>query len=848
MSRRSVGRQTWRGLLFVAAMAVLPASLIGQTGRIVGTVTDTQMSPIYGAMVSLPGTRIGTLTNANGQFVLANVPAGEHQLQVTHTGYGMYSGRVMVSAGSPANVQIRLEGQAIQIGGVVVSASRQAQRITDAPATVTRIEADAIDAYPGSTWAGLLKEVKGLDFIQVGMASVALNARGFNSSFNNRMLMMEDGRIAVLPENGLPVGQFTAVPKVDLAGVEVLIGPGAALYGADASNGVVTLQSRDPRQFPGTTVEMTAGNNAYKNVQARQAGVVGDWGYKVAGEWLQTRDWENYLSYTMTGVPGRGTVVLREDELGPNSIDWNAGVKRGTGSVVRYFEGGQADFSAGISESDGVGQTNVGRNQLRGWGYNFAQARLSTGGWYLNAYRAQSTSGESFALNRYADAFARNPNLSADSLRKLSDWPSNGQLYAAEIQNNFRLPALLNTGFVWGAQYRRDVVSSDRQWLTDRLTGRDITIGQAGVYAQTETPVMPWLNVVLAGRYDDHQNYDAQFSPKAALVFKPTDDQALRVSFNRAFKSPTTLQTSFHIPDWTATVAIFGNTEGFTVKRADGTVFREFEPLRAEQNTTWEIGYKGVLANRIFVDVAGYHSTYENFMSPLAIISDPFGLGLAGAPAGVQTRAYDAAGNLLTHASGSTPLVLTYYNLGQAKLYGTDAGINYYLSPNVRLKSTLSLLKVDEIEVEAGREEATAINAPNTKWTLGADFSELGAGLIGAGSFQGAATLRHVSSYYFRSGINRGVIPTFSTLDIGMGYNLPRYNTTFNVAVANLFTCSQDDGKPFIYAASDPLSTQPQNKERKCGAGVRHQEMINMPAIGTMLMVGFRYHGLWGSN
>ena len=110
---------------------------------------------------------------------------------------------------------------------------------------------EAIDNAVGNNFAGLLKEVKGIDFIQVGMTSIAINARGFNSSFNNRMLMTEDGRISILPENGLPVGTLTATPKVDLAGIEVLVGPGSALYGPDASNGVLALTTKDPREFQG---------------------------------------------------------------------------------------------------------------------------------------------------------------------------------------------------------------------------------------------------------------------------------------------------------------------------------------------------------------------------------------------------------------------------------------------------------------------------------------------------------------------------------------------------------------------------------------------------------------------
>jgi outer membrane receptor for ferrienterochelin and colicins len=832
--------------LVVLAFALAPLSAAAQApGRILGSVTTQDGAPITGAQVSVTGTRLGTLTGVDGQFVLTGVPAGMQQIRVTFLGFREVTSPVQVNAGEASTVNVRMDGQPVQLGGVVVSAARRAQRITEAPAAITTITPEVLDNAPGNTWASALKQVPGLDFIQTGMTTAAVNARGFNSSFNNRMLMMEDGRIAVLPENGLPVGSFTAIPKVDLAGIEVLVGPGAALYGADASSGVVNLQTKDPRRFPGTTVEITGGQRGgdgslardsrnYFNVQARQAGVRGNLGYKVAAEYQDADEWENVLTYNIAGVPNRGTVAVRETDLGANSIDFRSRVMRGTGSLVHYQGNNQLEFSAGASQSDGVGQTNVGRNQLRGWGYNFAQARYATPRLFFNAYRAQSTSGESFAINRYADAWARNPNLSPDSLRMLSDWPSDGRLYAAEFQNNFRLLPLLNTQFVWGAQYRQDVVSSKRQWLTDRLTGEDLSIRQMGIYGQSETPLMPWLDVVLAARVDDHESYDTQFSPKAGLVFKPADNQALRVTYNRAFKSPTTLQTSFHIPDWTAVISIFGNTGGYRVfnnAAGTGTPVATYEPLRPEENTTWEVGYKGVLGNRIFLDVTGYRSQYQGFMSPLAIISNPYAVVNGQA---APTFAFTADGRPVDNSK----LVLTYFNLGEATLQGVDAGINFFLSPKVTLNGTVSLIDLESVDVPAGREEATALNAPKRKMTLGATFREIG-------NFQGGLALRHVTDYHFQSGINTGVIPAFTTTDLTVGYRIRPMNTTMTLGVNNLLGCSQRldaEGIGYRYAPTDARRLSPINKDRHCGFNVRHQEMINMPAIGTMVFLGARYH------
>ncbi|HEX6910203.1 MAG TPA: TonB-dependent receptor, partial [Longimicrobium sp.] len=628
------------------------------------------------------------------------------------------------------------------------------------------------------------------------------------------------------------------------AGIEVLVGPGAALFGADASSGVISLETRDPRTFPGLTVEVTGGNRAYRDVQARYAGVVGDrWGYKVSGEYQEANDWSNRLTlvsgiareYRPTDVPS-ATLTPEVNPGGRQGLDWDASVMRGTGAVVRYFGDSKLELSGGASVSDGVGQTNVGRNQLVNWGYNYQQLRYSGPRWYATVYRAQSTSGDSWATNRFTQAYYPNlarpeaSRLTDDQLVAASDWPSDGRMYAAEVQYNSRLPFFLNSALVLGTSYRQDVVSSDRQWLTDRLTGEDISVGQFGTFGQLTVPVMPWLDVVAAGRYDTHENYDAQFSPKAGIVVRPVEGQNFRVTYNRAFKSPTILQTSFHIPDWNAITTIYGNTRGFSVRRPDGTVFREYAPLEPEQNTTWEFGYKGVLGDRVFVDVAHYRSEYENFMSPLAVIGDPLAAGLAGQPVGTAVWAYDADGNRINNTLGNPALMLTYYNLGRASLTGTDAGLNVVVTPKINIRGTLSLIDISDTEVETGREESTALNSPELKWTVGAGFQDFG-------RLTGGFTVRHVDEYYFRSGVNRGNIPGFTTLDASLGYRLDRFNTTLSLGVSNLFTC----GGSFEYADTDLLRANPTAEESSCGFGEKHYEMINMPSIGTMVFLGVKY-------
>ena len=625
----------------------------------------------------------------------------------------------------------------------------------------------------------------------------------------------------MLPESGLPVGIFTAIPKLDLASAEVIVGPGAALYGADASNGVLSLQTKDPLQYPGTTVEVSGGAldkdgdkvGGYSDIQFRHAGVAnGTWGYKVAGEFQRADDFSNTVTYGAAELPEVGA-------------DFTSQVIRGEGGLVYYGGLNKLELSAGYSQSDGVGQTNVGRNQFIDWTYNFLQLQGSTNHWYLNVYRNQSQSGDSYALNRFTEnraspAFA---GMSDAEIKKASDWPSNGRLYAAEIQNNFAIGDFLagatnpltETQIVWGGQVRRDMVSSDREWLTDRFDDQDVEINTWGLYAQTRTPLHEMLDVVLAARFDAHDNYDSQVSPKAAVIFKPAEDHAIRLTYNRAFKSPTILQTNFWIPDFVPAVGVFGNTQGFTVRNADGSVVT-YDPLVPEENTTIELGYRGVLGEKLYLDVTGYRAQYTDFFSPLGTIGNPY----AG-----QTVSFGDGTDPILGDTGTPQIVLTYFNTGEAEILGADMGARYLFSDHVTTKATVSLIeRQDEQDpaTPAALLEATALNSPTTKWTLGANVRDVS-------GFSGGATFRHVTGYQFNSGINKGKIPTFNTLDLTVAYDLEQFGTQVMMNVTNLFGCRSD-------------GTGPNAVEAECGFGVRHQEMVNMPALGTMVFLGVKYH------
>ncbi|MGE5101996.1 MAG: TonB-dependent receptor, partial [Deltaproteobacteria bacterium] len=485
--------------IFAILAATQPATAAAQTGRIAGTVTDSANLPLPGAQVTVVGKALRAGTDESGRFMISGVAPGTYELRAQRLGQRVVTvSGVVVRANEETNVSIVLGRVPIQLSSVVVSASRRTEKITEAPATVTRLDVQEIQNSVGNSFGGALKQVKGLDYIQLGIMSVAVNARGFNSAFNNRVLQLEDGRLAVMPENGLPLGSFTTIPKVDISSVEVLVGPGSALYGPDASGGVVTLTTKDPRAFQGSTFDVSGGSRNFYDIQGRQAVVAGDhFGYKLSAEYVSAKDWSNHLLY----APISGTTP--SPEIG---ADFNTNVARGEGSLVYYGirPSGRLELSGGMSKNNTIGLTNVGRNQIEDWKYGHGQLRYTDNNWFGQVYHIESRSGGTYQLNGFAQNRLRYPSITDDSVKSLSAFPDKANFTAGELQNTFTIGQLNDTRFTWGGQYRHDDVSSMRHWLVDRQTGKDVTINQKGVYGQIEAPVTNWLKLVAAGRYDKH--------------------------------------------------------------------------------------------------------------------------------------------------------------------------------------------------------------------------------------------------------------------------------------------------------------------------------------------------------
>lgn len=148
---------------FVLALTLLlcgSASLLAQNATIKGKVTDTDGAPLTGASLLVVGKSAGTATDANGMYTL-QVQAGTFTLEVSYLGYETTSRSISVKAGETVTADFSLAEGSLIAEEIVVSASRQAEKITNAPATISVIGAKAISELPSFNVAELLGRQKG---------------------------------------------------------------------------------------------------------------------------------------------------------------------------------------------------------------------------------------------------------------------------------------------------------------------------------------------------------------------------------------------------------------------------------------------------------------------------------------------------------------------------------------------------------------------------------------------------------------------------------------------------------------------------------------------------------------
>lgn len=853
-------RKYFLQLIMCFGVIFFSSSLMAQT-TISGKVTDASNGDaLIGVSIQVQGTTKGTLTNLDGEYRM-EVPADAEVLLFSYTGY--QTQEIAIDGKTTIDVSM---ATGLDLEQVVVSASRKAEKAVDAPASVSVLSPEKLSVVAdGGLVVNGLKNTVGVSVVDQGIDRSAIQLRGSAIVNQNRVQVYRDNRPMTELSSQNFESQLTPVSGIDIKQVEVIRGPGGALYGPGVDAGVIHFITMDPWDKSGTTVSVTGGEQNLLKFDIRHAGVINEkLGYKILLGGMRATDFQleeslaedvvNNQWDSMTTIVGNadfdGIVIDHGGNLLPD-------VGNQYGTAALYYK---PTDKISLTATYDYAQFKGNRRNVQGDFY-LKQTRHNA---QLKAQVGDLFAAFNYTLSPIGDGTLEGPQYQANYANGAISHIGTDEEIKAEIQYPFSLGPV---DFVAGGDYL-SYIPEDNFLRGGRNANINYTI--YGGYLQLKYAILENLAFTAVGRVDNFVNFETTaFSPRAALVYKPNPASQVRVSYNRSYSSMNPVRTFldfrlaslgfganiqaaggtqavtyddaivFGLPfaqglngsaltgdaiplsgflaggplagaltnalgatDFAALqAAVAGQTTGATY-----TLFRENTPIATLQGhgsqvakltttNTFEIGYKGVIRNKLAIQVDIYNNRIENFESnavpltpfiqapslatDLEAIANAAGLDGAAVAAAVAGTPYANGANIgIAESSFSqsrpdptTPPQVNFgfLNFGLASYWGYDLGLEYYINKELSVFGNFSGLSQNSFTLEELGEEADSgfpaqyLNTPTNRIRFGANYIQK-EGLFGSIAYS------YNAEYEAVSGIYNGTVEARSLVDLTIGY------------------------------------------------------------------------------
>lgn len=243
--------------MFVAFLFFATATALAQT-TISGTVKDETGEGLAGVNIIVKGKVIGTITDIEGKFNLSVKDAPPFSLTVSFVGFETQE--VAVSA-SITNLDIKMKEATMLGQEVVISASRVEEKIMESPVSIEKMDILQVQNTPADNYYKGLANLKGVDVTTSSINFQIINTRGFGSTGNTRFVQLTDGMDTQAPALNFPIGNLNGPSELDVESVELIPGASSALYGPNAFNGILLVNSKNPFDYQGLSAFAKAGVN-----------------------------------------------------------------------------------------------------------------------------------------------------------------------------------------------------------------------------------------------------------------------------------------------------------------------------------------------------------------------------------------------------------------------------------------------------------------------------------------------------------------------------------------------------------------------------------------------------------
>lgn len=384
----------------------------------------------------------------------------------------------------------------------VTSVSRRPERLSQAASAIQVISRDEIRRSGATSLPEALRLASNLQVAQVNSSQWAISARGFNNVLANKLLVMIDGRTVYTP---LYAGVFWDVQDTlleDIDRIEVVSGPGGALWGANAVNGVINVTTRNAQQTQGLFLQADAGTELGTLGGIRYGGALTpNLHYRVYGKALERDD-----TALTNGTDAGDDWKLRQ---GGFRLDWDS-----DGTVLTL----QSDVYDGEPNPD----ANVPVS--------------ASGGNLLGRWRHVISDASDFQLQMYYDRTRRDFN---------NGFAENLATFDIDWQHRFALGS--HQELIWGLNARRMDHEVNNLSLFAFLPAHEV-LNRYGLFVQDEISLIPQRVRLTLGTKLERTHYTGyEHQPSGRLAWTPTNAQTLWAAISRAARTPARIDRDFYL-------------------------------------------------------------------------------------------------------------------------------------------------------------------------------------------------------------------------------------------------------------------------------------------------------------
>jgi outer membrane receptor protein involved in Fe transport len=656
---------------------------------------------------------------------------------------------------------------------VVVSASKTEEKLINAPATMTVIGTPEIQNAPTQNFAELLRSVPGVNITQVSARDINITTRGATGTLATGQLALLDGRSLYQDFFGFVMWDFLPVNLNEIKQVEVIRGPASAVWGANALYGVVNVITKSPREMQGTTavlgvggfdrsqgISTGSGAGTLFYISGSHAQALNDrWAFKIsAGGYTQ----DPYARPTGTIPCNQPDVCSGTKAPYPDYANKGTTQPKVDGRVdYDYENGAKLSFSGGAAGTAGIMHTGIGPFNIdSGSVMGYAKVNYTNKGLRLAGF------------TNILDGTATNLlTVDAKTLQPIG-FVFNAKTIDLEASNvqSFQEKHVVT----YGGNLRHNTYDLSLAPLAKSRT-------EGGAYVQDEMFLTNVFRLVAGGRIDKLNFLDNPvFSPRVTFMVKPkaTADQTFRLSYNRAYRSPSVVNEFLDVTiaepvDLTPFAALNPAVRGLTYPLPVRSVGNE--SLKETTVDAFELGYTGVVAkghailsaayyvNRTKNDILFTEDTTKRFTARNPPPNWAFGL----LPPAVISFIPGA----------SLPSTFTYMNFGRTTQKGFELGVQSAVNRDVNVFTNYSYQAKPDVNFPLSE-----VNLPpKNRFNAGFNFSH--------DRFLGDLSVAYTDSAFWQDVLDEryhGTTDAYTLVNGGFGVKWAKNRITTSVKATNL--------------------------------------------------------------